>query len=207
MVNTLAQHQGLESARKPTVKTTDWQYNNTGCATKGLLQQRTASAAQHTVQQLPETFHVCKYVCMYGRTYVCMHVCLDGWMDEWMHGCMDAGMHVCMDACMDACMYACMYVCMHVCMYACMHACMHARVYIYIHICVHICGFVYICVHICGFVWTRTSAGWSPFSPLTLFRQVVYPTLVDICHWISLFYPHFIPIIDVYTIMRLGDSK
>ena len=179
MVNTLAQHQGLESARKPTVKTTDWQYNNTGCATKGLLQQRTASAAQHTVQQLPENFHVCMYVCMYVctyvRTYACMHVCLDGWTD----GCMDAWMQGCMDAWMHGCMYAC------------------SCLYIYIHI----------CVHICGFVWTRTSAGWSPFSPLTLFRQVVYPTLVDICHWISLFYPHFIPIIDVYTIMRLGDSK
>ena len=24
----MGQHQGLESARKPTVKTTDWQYNN-----------------------------------------------------------------------------------------------------------------------------------------------------------------------------------
>ena len=124
MVNTLAQHQGLESARKPTVKTTDWQYNNTGCATKGLLQQRTASAAQHTVQQLPETFHVCMYVCMYVCTYVRMHACMyvwmDGRMDAWMHGCMDAGMHGCMDACMDACM--------------------HARVYIYI--------FTFVCIYV-----------------------------------------------------------
>ena len=114
MVNTLAQHQGLESARKPTVKTTDWQYNNTGCATKGLLQQRTASAAQHTVQQLPETFHVCMYVCMhvcmYVRTYVCMHACMSGWMDGWMHGCMDAWMQGCMDAWMHAWMHVCMLV-------------------------------------------------------------------------------------------------
>ena len=150
MVNTLAQHQGLESARKPTVKTTDWQYNNTGCATKGLLQQRTASAAQHTVQQLPETFHVCMYVCTDVRMYACMYV----WMDGWMNGCMDAGMHVCMDACMDACMYACMYVCMHVCMYACMHVCMHARVYIYIYIS-HLCAYMWVRLHLCAYMWVR----------------------------------------------------
>ena len=119
------------------------------------------------------------YVCMHVCMYVRTYVRMHACMYVWMDGRMVAWMHGCMDACMDACM--------------------HARVYIYI--------YIHICVHICGFVWTRTSAGWSPFSPLTLFRQVVYPTLVDICHWISLFYPHFIPIIDVYTIMRLGDSK
>ena len=57
MVNILAQHQGLGSAWKPAVKRTDWQYNNTACATNGLRQQRAASAVQHNVQQLPETFH------------------------------------------------------------------------------------------------------------------------------------------------------
>ena len=52
-VSALDQHIGLE----PTVKTTDWQCNNTACATKVCYNSSQRQQINRLIQQQPQTFH------------------------------------------------------------------------------------------------------------------------------------------------------